>query len=100
MMRGPALLMIKPFSRIKEKISSDIHLAELVKGSGTALTLRILGLVFGYIFTLIITRGYGAEAMGIFALSFTVLQISSVIGRLGMDTALLRFVAEYSAQGK
>ncbi len=87
-------------NKLKNKINSDIHLKELLKGSSIAFVLRILGIIAGYIFTLLITRGYGAEAMGVFALSFTLLQISSVIGRLGMDTALLRFVAEYSSQGK
>jgi len=56
-------LLITTFSRIKEKRSRDIHLAELLKGSGTAFVLRVLGLGFGYVFTLLITRGYGAEAM-------------------------------------
>ncbi|WP_029520544.1 flippase [Persephonella sp. IF05-L8] len=92
--------MVNVVSKIKNKINSDIHLKELLKGSSIAFVLRILGIIAGYIFTLLVTRGYGAEAMGIFALSFTLLQISSVIGRLGMDTALLRFVAEYSSQGK
>ncbi len=87
-------------NKIKNKLNADIHLKELLKGSSIAFVLRILGIIAGYIFTLLITRGYGAEAMGVFALSFTLLQISSVIGRLGMDTALLRFVAEYSSQGK
>ncbi len=97
-------ILIKNIGHYKEKISNklknDIHLAEILKGSSIAFVLRIIGIIAGYIFTLLITRGYGAEAMGIFALSFTLLQISSVIGRLGMDTALLRFVAEYSSQGK
>ncbi len=87
-------------NKLKNKINSDIHLKELLKGSSIAFVLRIVGIIAGYIFTLLITRGYGAETMGVFALSFTLLQISSVIGRLGMDTALLRFVAEYSSQGK
>jgi len=87
-------------TKIRNRINSDIHLKELLKGSSIAFVLRIIGIIAGYIFTLLITRGYGAEAMGIFALSFTLLQIASVISRLGMDTALLRFVAEYSSQGK
>ncbi|WP_457640386.1 flippase [Persephonella sp.] len=87
-------------NKIKNKINSDIHLKELLRGSSIAFVLRIVGIIAGYVFTLLITRGYGAEAMGVFALSFTLLQISSVIGRLGMDTALLRFVAEYSSQEK
>jgi len=31
------------------------HLAELLKGAGTAFVLRVAGIFFGYIFTLIIT---------------------------------------------
>jgi len=85
---------------IREKFITHLNFDELIKCSSVAFAFRILGLGFGYIFTLIITRCYGAESMGIFALAFTVLQISSIIGRLGMDTALLRFVAEYSSQGQ
>jgi O-antigen/teichoic acid export membrane protein len=87
-------------NKLKQKIQSDKHFAELLKGSYIAFVLKIVGIIAGYIFTLLITRGYGAEAMGIFTLSFILLQIFSVIGRLGMDTALLRFTAEYSFQGK
>jgi O-antigen/teichoic acid export membrane protein len=100
-------IKIKLFSTVYLKLKryferkfEDKHLAELVKSSSTAFSFRVIGIGFSYIFTLLITRGYGAKAMGIFALSLTVLQVSSVIGRLGMDTALLRFVAEYSSQGK
>ncbi len=87
-------------AKFREKLNSDFHFAELIKGSSTAFILRVVGILAGYIFTLIITRKYGAKAMGIFALSFTLLQISSVIGRLGMDIALLKFVSEYSVQNK
>jgi O-antigen/teichoic acid export membrane protein len=87
-------------NKFKQKLKTDTHFAELLKGSSIAFVLRVVGIIAGYIFTLLITRGYGAEAMGVFALSFTLLQIASVIGRLGMDTALLRFTAEYSSQGK
>lgn len=57
-------------------------------------------MITGYIFTLLITRNFGAGAMGVFALSITVLTVFSVIGRLGFDTALLRFVAEYSSRDR
>jgi O-antigen/teichoic acid export membrane protein len=80
--------------------TKDIHLKELLSGTTVALSLKIIGIVFGYIFTLLITRNFGADTMGIFALCTTVLSIASILGRLGTDTALLRFVAEYSAQGR
>jgi len=78
----------------------DENLKELLKGSSTAFTLKIIGLLFGYIFTLLIARMYGADTLGVFALSITVLTVFSVVGRLGFDTGLVRFVAEYSSQGK
>ncbi len=87
-------------SKLKLKIKKDSHFAELVKGSGVAFVFQILGMSLGYFFTLLVTRNFGSEVWGIFVLSFTVLQIFSVIGRLGMDTALLRFVADYSSQNK
>jgi len=59
MMRGPAQLMITPFLRIKDKISTDPHLAELIKGSGTCFVLSGLRLGFGFVFPLIINRAKG-----------------------------------------
>ncbi len=92
--------MIAAFKeRLQSKIAEDRHFAELIKGSGIAFVLRIVGIVAGYIFTLLVTRTLGAKAWGTFALCLVVLQIASVIGRLGMDTALLRFTAEYTAKG-
>src|SRR4030042_4198274 len=78
----------------------DIHLKELISGTTVALFLKIIGISFGYIFTLLITRNFGADTMGIFALCTTVLSMASILGRLGTDTALLRFLAEYSAQDR
>jgi len=84
--------------QLKVKLISDKHLHELVRGSSIAFVYRIVGLVLGYVFTLIIARGFGAETMGIYSLSLTVLGIAALVGKLGLDTALLKFVAELSAQ--
>jgi O-antigen/teichoic acid export membrane protein len=86
-------------SRVITDIKDD-HLKELLKGSSTAFMLKILGLFLGYIFTLLIARMYGADTLGVFALSITILTVFSVFGCFGFDTGLLRFVAEYSSQGK
>jgi len=92
--------LLKIINKIKTKLSEDIHLKELIQGSLTFLILRILGMIVGYAFTLIVTRNFGAFAWGIFTLCFTVLHITSVIGKLGLDIALLRFIAQYNAQRK
>lgn len=78
----------------------DIHFRELLKGSSLVFIIYILGMAAGYLFTLLVTRNYGAEAMGILALSQTILLITSIICKLGLDSASLRFVAEYASQGK
>jgi len=78
----------------------DNNLKEIFVGSSLAFSLNILGLLCGFAFTLFITRNLGADAMGIFSLSYTVLVIFVVIGKLGFDTALLRFVADYSSTNR
>lgn len=55
-------------NKFKQKLKTDTHFAELLKGSSIAFVLRVVGIIAGYIFTLLITRGYGAEAMGVFTL--------------------------------
>lgn len=73
---------------------------ELLSNSASALVYKIAGMICGYSFILLITRNFGAYVMGIFAISVTVLDIFAILGRLGLETVLLRFVAEYSAQGR
>jgi len=77
----------------------DAHFRELVSGSSAAFVLRLVGMLFSYFFTLLITRNFGSSAMGVFALSSTVLSVVSIFSRLGLDTALMRFTAEHASQG-
>ncbi len=86
--------------KLRSRLEGDVHLREVIRGSTTFLILRILGMIVAYAFTLLVTRKLGASAWGVFALSLTVLQIVSVLGRLGLDSALLRFIAQYRAKGQ
>ena len=86
--------------RIKSKLEEAPHLKEIVKGGSTFFIFRLLGMIVGYVFTLLVTRKLGASAWGAFTLSLTLLQISSLLSCLGLDSALLRFIAQYNAQGK
>ena len=86
--------------KLRSKLESDTHLNEVLKGSATFFIFKVLGMALAYIFMLLVTRKLGAYAWGVFTLSLTLLQIVSVISRLGLDTALLRFIAQFNAQGK
>ncbi len=88
------------FEFLSEKLKKDKDFKELIRGSAIYLVVRLFGVLVSYLFTFFVTRYYGASIWGLFALSLTVLQITSVIGRLGLDRALLRFIAEYKSQGK
>jgi O-antigen/teichoic acid export membrane protein len=73
---------------------------ELLKGGATSLTMFGLGRLMGVLFVLMVTRRYGAGAYGAFALGLTVMTILSVLGRAGLNIALLRLVAEHASQGR
>jgi O-antigen/teichoic acid export membrane protein len=78
----------------------DSHLEELVRGALGFFSLRLLGTVCGYVFIYFVSHRYGAEVVGIFAISIAALRIALLYGRMGLDNALVRFIAEYAAKGR
>ncbi len=86
--------------KLNSGLTGDSHFKVLLKGSSVTLILKIVGALSSYVFTLLVTRNFGASAMGTFALSLTVITIFSVVGRLGLDTALLKLISEHSSQGR
>lgn len=85
---------------IKINLTQDKHFSELLKGSSISFIFKIFGMGFGYLFTLIIARYYGANTMGLYALSLTILNIFVIIGVFGFDNALVKFVADYNSKNK
>ena len=67
--------------------------AEIVRKGGVYIVLRVLGLLLGYLFTLIVTRQFGSASYGLVVLSLTLFMIVSIGGKLGFDIPLTRFVA-------
>lgn len=76
-------------------------LKDLFKGGSSVFIIRILGLLLGYVFTLIVARTMGSEEWGEFTITFIILQLFSILTRLGLDLAGLRyFSAFFSNQEK
>lgn len=69
--------------------------AELIKGSMITFGLRFLSFVLMYALHVVIATFYGAEELGVYALSLTVLDIGAVLVLFGTDTAVVRFISEY-----
>lgn len=83
-----------------KKALADVHLEELIKGSSSAFLFRVAGLGVGYLLTLIIAQKYGAATLGIYSLSITLMSMLAMLGRLGLDSFIIRFIAEYTSKGQ
>ena len=70
---------------------------DLVLRSGTVLLVRVAGAGLGFAFNVALARLLGADGLGIYHLSLTFALIASVVGRMGMDAAMLKFGATSQA---
>lgn len=66
--------------------------------SGVVLAIRLLGAGLGFAFNVALARELGAQGLGVFHLSLTFTLIASVVGRMGMDAAMLKFGAMSHAE--
>jgi O-antigen/teichoic acid export membrane protein len=55
----------------------------------------LLGRGFQYLLSLIIARGLGAGALGVFSIGLVILRLSSAFSILGLDTAAQKFIPIY-----
>jgi O-antigen/teichoic acid export membrane protein len=78
----------------------DENFIELIKGSSISLVLKVIGMLFGYVIMLFITKYYGAEEWGIYSLCLTVLSVALLLPRFGFDSSLVRIIAELNVENK
>ncbi|UCH95914.1 MAG: flippase [Candidatus Aminicenantes bacterium] len=87
--------MIRLLSYLEDK-----HLMELVKGSVGALIVKVIGIGLSYAFMYLAIQWYGAYVLGIYSLSVVALRIALLYGKVGLDNAMVRFVAAYAAKDR
>ncbi|MBL7923955.1 MAG: flippase [Bacteroidia bacterium] len=71
----------------------------LLKKSGIALTVKAGGMITQYLFIFTVARLLGPGILGTFTLSFTVLQLVSILALMGLDNLLIRKVAAARVAG-
>lgn len=81
------------FARIKDK-----QLEVLLRGSIGFFILRVLGMGATLGVTVMISRWYGAAVLGIYSMSVAAFRISMLLGRAGLDNALVKFIAQFAAK--
>ena len=88
---------------LKNKVRSfrdDPHMREVGLGMLLAFGLKVVGAVLAFSFNVAVARLLGAEGAGLYFLALSFTTIGALIGRVGLDNTLLRFVAIHAARGE
>lgn len=72
---------------------TEPHMREMLLGSAAALTVKVLAALSLFAMNVVITRTVGASEAGLFFLGFTLITIVATVGRVGLDQAVVKFVA-------
>src|SRR5437867_1558577 len=84
--------------RAFQKYKQDNDFRDSIRSSFSSLVIRVAGMFSGFLATLITTRFYGADALGIVAICFAILSIAVIIGKMGFDVSLLRYIADFRSK--
>ena len=88
---------------MKEKFLNamqDKDFSELFKKGGVSFLIRIGGQIIGFLLTFVIAYYYGAQGLGNYVLAIVILQIFTLMSKLGLDTFSIRFIASFSKKNK
>lgn len=66
---------------------------EILRGAAVAFTVKVFGSGVAFLFNVYLARALGVEGAGVYFLAISVVTVASVIARLGVDNALLKYVA-------
>jgi len=84
--------------RVPALKSLDDTMKDVMRRTSTAMILRFSRTLISFVFNVILARMLGADGVGVYFLAYTVTRIASIIGRVGLDQAVLRYVAANTAQ--
>ena len=62
-----------------KRVKNDTHFAEILSGAKTTLILKIIGIIFGYLLIILVSRWYGVVTLGMFTLSVVVINIFVIV---------------------
>jgi len=85
-----------------QRRKAEIHKKELSKvaqGAGTIFLGKVLGNAIQYLYTITVARILGVKYFGSFMLGLTVINVAGLIGRLGLDNGVIKYVSLYNGVG-
>lgn len=76
------------------------HVVDLARGASVAGLLKGVAFVLTFGLNVVIGRTLGAEAAGIYFLALTTATIAATIGRVGLESTVVRFIAGYASSDR
>ncbi|HEX2621953.1 MAG TPA: flippase [Phototrophicaceae bacterium] len=93
--------MTKMLVRYFPKLGAlDNQNKDLVRRTFSSIILRILRTGVSFMFNIVIGRLLGTDLYGVYSQAYTVTRVATVVGRGGLDQAVLRFTAANASQKK
>lgn len=83
-------------AKLRQKLNRDLHFKEILTGSAITFALKMSGMLLGYVVVLMVSRMYGAEGVGFYSLSVSVLTFLAMVSALGMNVSILRYVGQFN----
>ncbi len=83
--------MIQPINRVVNYIQEST----LLKKGISFLFIKSFGVLSMFLFVAIVSRYFGTDIYGKYVLALTTLQLSVIVGKLGLDVASLRLISQY-----
>ncbi|MBT8180207.1 MAG: oligosaccharide flippase family protein [Eudoraea sp.] len=74
-----------------QKAFNDVDNREILLKGFSFLSIRVIGLFLGYLFTFLVAKYYGAGTLGLISLCFSLFLFAGIMGRLGLDINLVRY---------
>lgn len=81
-----------------ERMMLEGHMKEILSKGAIAFLLKIVGAGLAFGFNVAITRQLGAQGAGVYFLSLTIITLVAVLGRMGTDNSVTRYVAENASE--
>lgn len=80
-------------SKIKQlSQTSDGNFIEVIRHTFGALFILLFATLAQFLFDVVLSRNFGAYGAGLFYLALSVLMVLSLVGRVGLDQAVVRFI--------
>ena len=83
---------------ILTRLKADTHFFDVLTKGSAAFLIKIFAAAAAFGFNVLLARTVGVEGTGLYFLTLSIITVVAVVGRLGQENAVLRYVSEERAK--